>query len=134
MTTWASRITSAPALRFILVGVSNNAIGFTILWLGVHLPFEHRFKAGGAQLAAYAVGSVWSFFWNRRWTFRSTASPARHQAWRFAVTQLALAATSAALISLAVDRRGFPVGPSWLVVTGVITFANFALSRLWVFR
>jgi len=130
----AVRLASTPALRFLLVGLSNNAIGFAVLWLGVHLPFEHRFKAGVAQLCAYAIGGTWSFLWNRRWTFRSTTSPVRAQAWRFDVSQVTLGLASAALVSLAVDQRGWPVLPSWLVVTALITVANFAVCRLWVFR
>ncbi len=134
MTTLASRLSGAPAVRFVLVGGSNVAIGFAIVWVGVRLPFESRFKAGIAQMAAYAVGSVWSFLWNRHWTFRSTDAKAAHQALRFAATQVGLAVTSSTALSFAVDRQHWPLAPCWFVVTAVMTATNFLLSRYWVFR
>jgi putative flippase GtrA len=130
----ATRIASASAPRFVLVGVSNVAIGFAVVWIGVHLPFEHPLKAGAAQLAAYFVGSIWAFFWNRRWTFRATGASATRQAWRFAATQLGLALTTSGAMNLAVDRARLPVAPTWFAIMTVATVANFALSRYWVFR
>lgn len=131
---WVERLGSASALRFVLVGISNVAIGFAVVWLGMSLPFEHPFKAGASQLAAYFVGSIWAFFWNRRWTFRATGASATRQGWRFAATQLGLAASTSGAMNLAVDRARWPLGPTWLGVMTLATIANFALSRYWVFR
>jgi len=132
--TIGDRVGRASAPRFVLVGISNVAIGFAVVWVGVHLPFEHPYKAAMAQLAAYFVGSIWAFFWNRNWTFRATGSSASRQAWRFAITQVGLALGTSALMNLAVDRGHLPVTPTWIAIMAVATVTNFALSRLWVFR
>ena len=44
-----------------------------------------------------------------------------------------VAATSAALVGLAVDHEQLPPTPSWLGVIAVVTMVNFLLSRSWVF-
>jgi putative flippase GtrA len=45
-----------------------------------------------------------------------------------------MALITAALIGLTVDILGLPVIPSWFVITGGATIANFLLSKRWVFR
>lgn len=131
---WRDRVRSASAPRFVLIGLSNNAIGYAIVWTGVHLPFEHPYKAAAAQMVAYVIGSIWSFVWNRRWTFRATESAASGQAWRFGATQVGFAIGTSLAMNAAVDRARWPVTPSWLGITAGATFANYALARFWVFR
>ena len=123
-----------PALgRFLVVGVTNTALSYAVFWLCLRALPKGPFQATASQLISYAAGILWSFVWNRRWTFRSRA-PATGQAVRFTVLQLAVALVSSALIGLAVDYLGLPATPSWIAVVGFTTLVNFVGSRYWVFR
>jgi putative flippase GtrA len=121
------------AVRFAAVGLSNAAISYAMLRIGLSLPSRIPYRAGGSQLVAYAIGIGWSYYWNRRWTFRSN-EPVRQGLFRFASLQVGIALASSAAISLLVDVRGFPPTPSWLAVVTGATLTNFVLSRLWIFR
>jgi len=120
-------------LRFVLVGISNFVISFAVFHLLLLLKMTFPFRTAAIQLVSYAAGTAWSYFWNRRFTFRST-SPALPQATRFVGLQIALALVSTLLIGLVVDVLGFSPTPSWFVVMGVITVTNFVLCRWWAFR
>jgi len=113
--------------------MSNAVIGFTVFRACLAAPVEVPLKAAWSQLITYAVGITWSFWLNRRWTFRSRGSVAS-QAARFTVLQITFALLSSAAIGLAVDRGGYPASASWLVVMAVVTLLNFVLSRRWAFR
>ena len=76
---------------------------------------------------------IWSYYWNRRWTFQSNDRVAS-EAGRFFVSQIGFMLLSSLLIGLLVDRGHLPSGPSWLVVMVFITIANFVVSRYWSFK
>jgi putative flippase GtrA len=118
--------------KFLVVGFSNFLVSFAVFWLCVNAPIQFTFKAGVAQLVAYSVATLWSFFWNRRVTFKSSG-PVRRQLTRFVVLQASLAVISAALIGFAVEVVGVSPVISWFVVMSGITIANFILSKWWAF-
>jgi len=129
----AERAWQGASWRFVVVGLSNAVIGFTVFRACLATPFDVPLKAALSQLVTYAVGITWSFWLNRRWTFRSRGAVAP-QAARFAFLQIAFALTSAAAIGLSVDHWGNPASLSWLVVMSLVTILNFVLSRFWAFR
>ena len=57
-------------LRFAAVGATNAALSYAVLCLLLVILSDHPWRAGLAQAVSYAAGTVWSFFWNRTWTFR----------------------------------------------------------------
>ena len=119
--------------RFLAVGFSNFVVSFTVFRVLLALPWSSQFKASLCQLASYGAGTVWSFIWNRRFTFRST-EPILGQALRFVSLQASLALVTASLIGLSVDILELPPTPSWLAIMGVATIVNFLLAKRWVFR
>ena len=119
--------------RFVVVGLSNAVIGFSVFRACLATPIDLPFKAALSQLVTYAVGISWSFWMNRRWTFRTSGSVVP-QAARFTVLQIAFALLSSAAIGLSVDHWGNAATPSWLGVMSVVTVLNFLLSRMWAFR
>ena len=123
----------AASWRFVVVGLSNAVIGFTLFRACLATPFDIPLKAAASQLVTYAVGITWSFWLNRRWTFRSQSSVAQ-QAVKFTFLQISFALVSSAAIGLSVDHLGYPATPSWFAVMAVITLLNFLLSRLWAFK
>ena len=121
-------LSEVSVVRFGVVGVSNTAIGFGVFWSAHHL-----MPAMGAQCLSYAVGMLWSYYWNRRWTFQSQGRVAS-EASRFFTLQIGFMLLSSALLGLLVDRMHLPSGATWLGVMVLITVLNFLASRFWAFK
>lgn len=122
------RLSEVSLVRFGLVGVSNTAIGFGAFW-GMH----RALGAATAQGIAYTLGTLWSYYWNRRWTFQSTGKVAS-EASRFFSLQIGFMLLSSLLLGLLVDRAHFPPWPCWVAVSVLITVLNFVASRYWAFK
>jgi putative flippase GtrA len=95
----------------------------------------HDFPAKSffSQLLSYGTGAVWSFVWNRKYTFESFGSWSG-QFIKFLLVQIALAGLSALMVWL-LSEALFDVHPtvSWFIVMTVITVLNFKLLRKYVF-
>jgi len=122
-----------PFVRFLIVGVSNVVVGYLVFISSFHAPVDIPGKAAAAQLVAYAVGMLWSFYWNRRWTFQSTDAAAPQMA-RFLSLQVGCGLASVGLIGVAVDVMKLHATGSWLVVTVVIAVLNYGVSKNWAFK
>ena len=121
-------LSDVKVVRFGVVGVSNAVISFAAFWSAHHL-----MPAMGAQCVSYAVGMIWSYYWNRRWTFESQGQVAS-EAGRFFTLQIGFMLLSSGLLGLLVDRMHWPSGPTWLGVMVLITVLNFLASRFWAFK
>ena len=121
-------LSETKIVRFGVVGVSNAVLSFGVFWSAHHL-----MPAAGAQCLCYVVGMLWSYYWNRRWTFQSQGRVAS-EAGRFFTLQIGFMLLSSALLGLFVDRMHWASGPTWLAVMVLITALNFVASRLWAFR
>jgi putative flippase GtrA len=56
------------AIRFAVVGLSNTLIGVLVIYLAWRL---WGWPDWAANAIGYAIGFVWSFGLNRRWTFQA---------------------------------------------------------------
>ena len=121
-------LSEVSVVRFGVVGVSNAIVSFAAFWAAHHL-----MPAMGAQCVSYIAGMVWSYYWNRRWTFQSEAKVSS-EASRFFTLQIGFMVVSAGLLGLLVDRMHLPSGASWLAVMTLVTAANFLASRFWAFK
>jgi putative flippase GtrA len=126
------RALGAQLPRFLLVGLSNLALSYGVFMLGLRLFEGIAVRATLSQIVTYAVGTAWSYFWNRRWTFRSRAALAG-EATRFVVLQIFCAVLSTSLVGLAIDALHLDPQLSWVGVVGAITVLNFVLAKVWVF-
>jgi putative flippase GtrA len=122
------RLSEVSVVRFGIVGVSNTVIGYTV-FRGAH----RVFPAAASQGLSYLVGMLWSYYWNRRWTFRSQSNVTA-EAVRFFSLQIGFLLLSASLLGLLVDRLGQNPSLSWFGTAVLITLLNFTLSRFWAFR
>jgi putative flippase GtrA len=61
------KLVEHSSVRYLLVGLSNTAIGFGVIWLTLT---GFGFGNIAANVTGYAVAFVWSFALNRTWTFR----------------------------------------------------------------
>lgn len=122
------RLSDISIVRFGIVGVSNTAIGAGAFWSA------HRvMRAAAAQGIAYTLGTLWSYYWNRRWTFQSQGKVAG-EAGRFFTLQIGFMLLSSALLGVLVDQLHLPSLPCWLGVAVFITVLNFVASRYWAFK
>ena len=118
-------------IKFCLVGASNVAIDFSIFLLltgGVGLHYLV------ANLGSFFVAVSWSFFANRRWTFRHAEGDARRQYLRFALTNLGGLLIQSSLLFMLHERAGFDVRLAKIFAIFVTTFWNFFLTKFWTFR
>ena len=112
--------------RFTIVGFSNFAISYLIfILLYNHVLTNSAFLS---QMLSYAAGTVWSYHWNKRWTFgRKEGSAPVFLA--FVALQSAMMLLSSVLIGFAVDKFAYNPSLSWFVVSGFVTVINFVLSK-----
>jgi putative flippase GtrA len=127
------RLFDEKFLRFVLVGFSNFLVSFALFHLLLLVPVTFAVKTAISQLISYSGGAVWSYYWNRRFTFRSQGV-VLPQAARFLTLQASLALISSVLIGLCVDVLGLPPTPSWWLVMIPATIVNFLTAKLWVFK
>jgi putative flippase GtrA len=121
-------MSEVAVVRFLVVGVSNTAMGAGIFW------FAHRsLPAAPSQFLSYTISTIWSYYWNRRWTFQSQGKVAS-EALRFFSVQSGFMLLSTTLLGLLVDREHFPTLPSWAGTVALITVLNFLASRYWAFK
>ena len=120
----------ARAMRFGLVGASNTAIGLGLIWIAWH---ELGWPDLPANVLGYAVGFVWSYAWNRRWTFEHRGPLTRSFA-RFAL--VCAAAYLVNLAVLAITRRALGADTFWPHVLGMIAYtaAGFLGSHYYAFH
>ena len=74
MKKWMKQIFDPTFFRFLLVGVVNTLVGTAVMFLLYNALGLHKWGNAGywiSTAANYAVGSVVSFFLNRRFTFRA---------------------------------------------------------------
>ena len=128
LTALARRFSEVSVVRFGVVGVSNTLIGYTVFRLGLRV-----LPAYLAQGLSYLVGMLWSYYWNRRWTFKSQGNVAA-EAMRFFSLQIGFMLLSAALLGFLVDRLSLNASLSWLGTAVLITILNFLASRFWAFK
>lgn len=121
-------------VKFCIVGLTNASIDF--LSYVVATRFFHIYFLL-ANVISFAIAVSWSFFWNRRWTFRNTITDPvtlKKQYSKFFFINIVGLAIQTLLLYWLVQHWHF----NDLIVKAatiiVVAFWNFSLSKLWVFR
>lgn len=120
------------AFKFGIVGVLNTAVDLGLYfvltrWLGMaNLPVA-------AKSISYSAGILNSFFWNKAWTFRSTAST-----WKTLIPFVLVS-----LVGLGMNTGGMQLGLNVLHLPELIALGlatvftlawNFVFSKFVIFR
>lgn len=115
--------------RYVVVGVVSNVIGYgaylTLTWLGV--PFKL------AMSFLYALGICISFLGNRNWVFEHRGNVVG-TAWRFGLAHAAGYALNLGLLTVFVDKLGYPHELVQAAAIFVVGGFLFVLFKLFVFR
>ena len=121
------------AVKFGMVGVLNTLVDLGVYALLVHVTGLLADQHTLAKAISYAAGIFNSYLWNRRWTFRSQASPARTLLPFFAANGLALAVNTG-VMSLCFERLGLPEIVAIAIATLSTMAFNFLVSKYIIFR
>lgn len=125
------RFMESSLFRFIVVGISNTLISYLVFVLLYYLVFISN--AWVSQLFSYGAGIVWSFYWNRKWTFESQGNTLSRFV-LFLLLQISMLLLSSYAIHILVDVVDHNPTLSWVGVMAVITLFNYMGSRYWIFR
>jgi putative flippase GtrA len=120
--------------RFLVVGISNFSISFAIFSaLSISLPpFQSRIAI--SQGISYCCGILWSFIWNKKWSFSEKGGNNRSLFSKFVALQILLLFLSTWLIQFLISFLLFGKNIAWFCTMFIITLLNFSTLKLWVFR
>jgi putative flippase GtrA len=117
------------SLRYALVGVSNTAVGFAVIWLTLR---GLGFSDVAANVSGYAVGFLWSFALNRAWTFRHAGSMSTGLM-RYAQVCLASYAANLLVVVLLAEHLGQGSLLAQIGGMAIYTALGYIGSRMYAF-
>jgi len=113
--------------RFLLVGLGNTVLSF-VCYLGL---VAAGLPPVAAAPAAFGVGAVNGYIWNRRWTFKARDSVRARTV--YVVVQAAGALATSLLVGLLDGPAGLGHVAAYLVTVPPVTGATFVANRVWTF-
>ena len=118
-------------MRFSVVGLSSTVVHFTCVILLVE--FE-ALKPLTANIIAFLVAFLVSFFGHRYWTFADTTRSFRHTLPRFLSIAIMSFIINESLYwyLLHIQNMYYPV--ALIIVLAAVSVFTFTLSKLWAFR
>jgi putative flippase GtrA len=127
-----ARLYKWPLFRFVIVGASNTLLSFGLFHAALAVLGNVSGRGLISQGLSYAGGILWSYYWNRRWTFRSQQR-VLPEIQRFVIAQVAFMLASSGLVGVAVDLLEGDPTLSWVAVMALITLLNYLVTKTWVF-
>jgi putative flippase GtrA len=119
-------------IKFAIVGSSNTLVDFVIyIFLTRALGWHYMVAA----TAAFVVAVTWSFYFNRRWTFRAHVHrhSVRRQYARFVAANGLSLVLNLSLFYMIVDVYGVYDLFAKAGAGSIVALFNFNLNRLWTF-
>jgi putative flippase GtrA len=129
-------------VKFGIVGLSSTAIDWGVFYLLKHL-FEVYYGGGRAsddyirslaKTLSFLVAVINSFFWNRRWTFRSRSQQKAKEFSKFFSIYVLSMIINVGIMHLAAGILGWKDIFGLIAATGFTTFWNFFANKFWIFR
>jgi len=117
--------------KFCMVGLTNLVVDMVFYLLFTR--FFHLYYIFAA-IISFVFAVSWSFFINRRWTFRHQEKDLFTQYIKFVIANLVGLLINLLLLWIFVDFIGLHDLAAKLIVTVIVSFVNFMLNKLWTFR
>lgn len=122
-------IFSCELLRFLLIGGTATSIDLILylllgLWISVSL----------SKFLSMSCSCVFSFFMNRRWTFRNKEKITVWQVSKYVTVQLVNIGVNIGVNALVLYSLKAPKLVAFMVATGTAMVVNFLLQKFLVFR
>src|SRR3989338_2042691 len=118
-------------IKFCLVGFTNLTIDIFIYWLLTRALGLYYLVAG---VISFVVAVSWSFFMNRRWTFRHNGSDTASQYVKFFVVNVIVMILNLSSLYIFVEWFDFYDLAVKLVAAVIMAFINFGLNKFWTFK
>lgn len=117
------------SVRYLLVGLSNTAVGFSVIWVALRC---FGFSNVAANAAGYLVAILWSFALNRKWTFYHKGD-VRSALLRYVLVMLV--AYGMNLLVVILLERWLSQGSLFVQIDGMLTYTLVAYigARYFVF-
>ena len=120
-------------VKFGIVGVSGALVNYIIYSLLLHVAVAHWL----AYAAGFILGGVNNYWWNRRWTFRSSGHAGKELAQFISVSTVALGISELVLwgaLRLLPEAMPLRNSSAWLAATVFGMGWNFFANKYWTFR
>ncbi|MEK7653523.1 MAG: GtrA family protein [Patescibacteria group bacterium] len=122
---------SKQFVKFCLVGTSNMILDILVYWFLTRI-FNLFYLL--AAVCSFIVAVSWSFYFNRRWTFRHLTGNPTNQYLKFFVANAVSMVLNLFLFFLLVDVFKVYDLLAKLMVAVIVAFFNFSLNKWWTFR
>ena len=116
--------------RFIIVGVTNTALGYVIIFACMHLA---GLSPELSNATGYLVGLIGSYFLNRHFTFRSNQQR-RGEFTRFAIVFVTAYTVNICVLVVLVRLLGFHTDISQFIAGSFYIGTTYFLNKHYVFR
>lgn len=116
-------------IKFGLVGVGNTLL--TVVTFNILIHFQMNYVA--ANVIAYFIGMLNSYFWNKNWVFEAKQSH-KEAFLKFVIVNVIVLGINNFVLYLGVEKFGFSPTISQLIGTAVGMVFNFVLNRNWTFK
>lgn len=116
-------------LKFGTVGVFNTLI--TIVSYSLLLAVGINYLL--ANIIAYGLGVINSYYWNKNWVFQSTSGHLK-LFWKFVIVNLITLAVNTLSLYLFVDYLGIHPVIGQIFSIGVGMVLNYLLNQKWTFN
>jgi len=118
-------------IKFCLVGLTNLAVDFFVYWLLTRF-FNWYYLL--AAVASFLVAVSWSFFLNKRWTFRHRGGNLSRLYVKFFLANAVSIIFNLGLLYILVDFFNLHDLLAKLSASAIVAGFNFSLNRFWTFR
>ncbi|OIO20049.1 MAG: hypothetical protein AUJ37_01350 [Candidatus Magasanikbacteria bacterium CG1_02_41_34] len=123
------KIISPQLIRFIFVGSVNMVLSYSIFLICIYFFYFHYTLA---LIVEYFFGILNSYFWNRRWTFKSDGN-VKKEIRKFIFVYLVMFGLNYVLLSIFIDLINMRVFFAQMVAIIIITPVTFLAHKMWSF-
>ena len=121
-------------VRYCIIGAGNTVLDFSLYSLLTRGFFFFREHYLMANICSIAVVVTWSFFWNKRWSFKEQSKQHSLQYTKFVAVTLGGIAITQFVLYIGVEVFTVQDLIAKVIAGPLVLLWNFTLYRLWAFR
>jgi len=118
-------------VKFCMVGLTNLAVYLAVYWILTRLVHLHYIIA---SIGGFGVAVTWSFFINRKWTFKHEIGNSKKQYVTFFTANVISMCVNLVLLTFFIEILHIYDLYAQLIGSVIVAFFNFGLNRFWTFR
>lgn len=117
-------------VKFGIVGISNTAIDVAVYWLFTR--FGHLYYLAAA-IISFLIANIWSYAWNRRWTFHNDSRAIIRQYLKFLAANVIAILFNLGILFILVDFFAVDDLIAKVAASIVVGLVNFLINKKWAF-